>query len=55
MVSFAARSVSAPRRRAGDDFRSRKSSQYVAKEGDKVVVHYSEDAGKKIVHFFKAI
>ena len=32
-----------------------KSSQFVAKEGDKVVVHYSEDAGKKIVHFFKAI
>jgi arginine repressor len=30
-----------------------KGSQYVAKEGDKVVVHYSEDAGKKVVHFFK--
>jgi NADH dehydrogenase FAD-containing subunit len=24
-----------------------------AKEGDKVVVHYSEDAGKKVVHFFE--
>jgi hypothetical protein len=24
-----------------------------AKEGDKVVVHYSESAGKKIVHFFE--
>jgi hypothetical protein len=32
-----------------------KSSQYVAKEGDKVVVHYTEDAGKKVVHFFKGM
>jgi hypothetical protein len=32
-----------------------KSSQYAAKEGDKVVVHYTEDAGKKVVHFFKGI
>lgn len=32
-----------------------KSTQYVAKEGDKVVVHYSEDAGKKVVHFFKGM
>lgn len=32
-----------------------RSSQYVAKEGDKVVVHYTEDAGKKVVHFFKGI
>lgn len=32
-----------------------KSSKFVAKEGDKVVVHYSEDAGKKIVHFFRAM
>jgi hypothetical protein len=31
------------------------SSQYVAKEGDKVVVHYTEDAGKKVVHFFKGL
>ena len=30
-----------------------KGTEYAAKEGDKVVVHYSEDAGKKIVHFFK--
>jgi hypothetical protein len=32
-----------------------KSSQYVAKEGDKVVVHYTEDAGKKFVHFVKGM
>lgn len=32
-----------------------KGSEYVAKEGDKVVVHYSEDAGKKVVHFFKGV
>jgi hypothetical protein len=32
-----------------------KSTQYVAKEGDKVVVHYTEDAGKKVVHFFKGM
>ena len=32
-----------------------KSTRYVAKEGDKVVVHYSEDAGKKVVHFFKGM
>jgi len=32
-----------------------KSSQYVAKEGDKVVVHYTENAGKKVVHFFKGM
>jgi hypothetical protein len=32
-----------------------KGSQYVAKEGDKVVVHYTEDAGKKVVHFFKGM
>ena len=24
-----------------------------AKEGDKVVVHYTEDAGKKVIHFFE--
>jgi hypothetical protein len=24
-----------------------------AKEGDKVVVHYTESAGKKVVHFFE--
>jgi hypothetical protein len=32
-----------------------KGSQYVAKEGDKVVVHYTEDAGKKVVRFFKGM
>jgi hypothetical protein len=32
-----------------------KSSQYVAKEGDKVVLHYSEDAGRKVVHFFRSM
>jgi Cu/Ag efflux protein CusF len=32
-----------------------KGTDYTAKEGDKVVVHYSEDAGKKVVHFFKSL
>jgi len=32
-----------------------KGTQYVAKEGDKVIVHYTEDAGKKVVHFFKGM
>jgi hypothetical protein len=32
-----------------------KGTQYVAKEGDKVLVHYTEDAGKKVVHFFKGM
>jgi hypothetical protein len=26
-------------------------AKYTAKEGDHVVVHYSEDAGHKVVHF----
>lgn len=30
-----------------------KGTEYTAKEGDKVVVHYTEDAGKKVVRFFK--
>ena len=30
-----------------------KGANYTAKEGDKVVVHYTEDAGKKVVRFFK--
>ena len=29
-----------------------KGSRYAAKEGDKVVVHYTEDAGDKVVRFF---
>ena len=32
-----------------------KGTDYTATEGDKVVVHYSEDAGKKVVHFFKSL
>jgi hypothetical protein len=30
-------------------------AKYTAKEGDKVVFHYSEDAGEKVVHFVKHI
>ena len=30
-------------------------TKYTAKEGDKVVVHYSEEAGHKVVHFLKHI
>jgi hypothetical protein len=32
-----------------------RGSRYVAKEGDKVAVHYTEDAGDKIVHFFQKL
>jgi hypothetical protein len=32
-----------------------RGTDYAAKEGDKVVVHYTEDGGKKVVHFFKSI
>jgi ABC-type enterochelin transport system substrate-binding protein len=32
-----------------------KASRYAAKEGDKVVVHYTEDARGKVVRFFKKI
>ena len=32
-----------------------RADRYVAKEGDKVVVHYTEDAGGKLVRFFKKI
>lgn len=32
-----------------------KASRYLAKEGDKVVVHYTEDAGEKVVRFFKKL
>jgi len=30
-------------------------AKYSAKEGDHVVVHYSEEAGHKVVHFVKHI
>ena len=29
-----------------------KGTRYALKEGDKITVHYTEDAGDKIVHFF---
>ena len=29
-----------------------KGSRYALKEGDKITVHYTEDAGEKVVHFF---
>jgi len=29
-----------------------KGTRYALKEGDKVTVHYTEDAGDKIIHFF---
>ena len=29
--------------------------KYTAKEGDKVVFHYGEEAGDKVVHFVKKI
>jgi hypothetical protein len=32
-----------------------RSNRYLAKEGDKVVVHYTEDAGTKVVRFFKKL
>jgi hypothetical protein len=32
-----------------------KGSDYTAKEGDNVVIHYTEDAGKKVVRFFRGI
>lgn len=32
-----------------------RADRYVAKEGDKVVVHYTEDAGGKLVRFIKKI
>lgn len=30
-------------------------AKYTAKEGDRVIFHYSEDAGEKVVHFVKHI
>ncbi len=32
-----------------------RANRYVAKEGDKVIVHYTEDGGGKLVRFFKKI
>jgi hypothetical protein len=32
-----------------------KGSEWSAKEGDKVTVHYTEDAGKKVVHLFRRL
>jgi ABC-type enterochelin transport system substrate-binding protein len=32
-----------------------RSSRYLAKEGDKVVVHYTEDAGTRVVRLFKKL
>lgn len=32
-----------------------RGTRYIAKEGDKVAVHYTEDAGTKIVHFFQKL
>ncbi len=32
-----------------------KDSELVAKKGEKATVHYTDEAGKKVVHFFKAI
>jgi hypothetical protein len=32
-----------------------RGSRYLVKEGDHVVVHYTEDAGDKVVHFFKKL
>jgi arginine repressor len=32
-----------------------KGSRYAAKEGDKVVVHYTENAGDKVVRFFQKL
>jgi hypothetical protein len=29
-----------------------KGTRYALKEGDKVTVHYTEDAGEKVIHFF---
>jgi len=32
-----------------------RGSRYLVKEGDRVSVHYTEDAGEKIVHLFKKL
>lgn len=29
-----------------------KGTRYALKEGDKITVHYTEDAGEKVIHFF---
>jgi hypothetical protein len=32
-----------------------RGTRYIAKEGDKVTVHYTEDAGHKIIHLFRKL
>lgn len=32
-----------------------RGTRYIAKEGDKITVHYTEDAGNKIIHLFKKL
>ncbi len=32
-----------------------RGTRYAAKEGDKVAIHYTEDAGDKVVHFFQKL
>jgi hypothetical protein len=32
-----------------------RGSRYIVKEGDRVSVHYTEEAGNKIVHLFKKL
>jgi len=32
-----------------------RASRYIAKEGDKVIIHYTEDEGGKVVRFFKKL
>jgi hypothetical protein len=32
-----------------------KGSELIAKKGEKATVHYTDEAGKKVVHFFKSI
>ena len=32
-----------------------KGTEYTAKEGEKVTVHYTEEAGKKVAHFIKRL
>jgi hypothetical protein len=32
-----------------------RGSRYLVKEGDRVTVHYTENAGEKIVHLFKKL
>jgi hypothetical protein len=32
-----------------------RGTRYIAKEGDKVTVHYTEDAGSKVIHLFRKL